>query len=564
MKLTKRLAMQPSSNSLILLALFLGSLGVYALQWKYSLSEGFYNLTGGVSTVGAERILHGELPYSDFWTMYAPGQFYLLASVFAIFGTRLMVEVVAAGLVCAAAACVCYQFVQNLTQKKLAALFCACIFVAATDNTGYFKRLGSYPSAILLILLSLHCLVRYYQTSQLRYLLFAGLATSAAAVFKHDVAAYTAVAIGVGMLAFYFLTTKSPPGHRHAFVVQLLTYGIGTLAIIGPVASYFVWQAGPDIWHDLIVFPTTDFRFARPEFYPSLWPSGLGAAAPIQLLENICNYLIFAMPFLLQCLGLVTIGLAIKRREPVYAAIGVTLWVGFLLHYSAAHIQINTHIITMSVYGAAQGVIFYAMRAKRGWTLRSSLANLLVFAVVVGWLLVLMAKPLYVGWTNWQTATATIEVPKLAGFNLSPEEASNLTALTNYVDSHVPPDQAIYIGMQRHDVVIVGDILSYFMLDRPIATRYHELHPAITDTARVQKEIIGELQSKKVALIVRRERFSKQTLETAKADFLKHLPNVGATDLDEFIQLNYKAVQQFGPYSVWERKPTAVLGQASP
>src|SRR5262245_48132784 len=45
----------------------------------------------GIPAVGAQRILHGELPYRDFWTMYAPGSFYLLAALFKLFGSHLTV-----------------------------------------------------------------------------------------------------------------------------------------------------------------------------------------------------------------------------------------------------------------------------------------------------------------------------------------------------------------------------------------------------------------------------------------------------------------------------------------
>ena len=46
----------------------------------------------GVAVTGAMRILHGEIPYRDFWTMYAPGQYYFLAGLFKFFGQSLLIE----------------------------------------------------------------------------------------------------------------------------------------------------------------------------------------------------------------------------------------------------------------------------------------------------------------------------------------------------------------------------------------------------------------------------------------------------------------------------------------
>jgi len=66
--------------------------------------------------------LNSEIFYRDFWQMYAPGQFYLVALLFKIFGTHLLVELIAASIVCAAAASICYRLVFNLIGRKLAAL----------------------------------------------------------------------------------------------------------------------------------------------------------------------------------------------------------------------------------------------------------------------------------------------------------------------------------------------------------------------------------------------------------------------------------------------------------
>jgi hypothetical protein len=125
--------------------------------------------------------------------------------------------------------------------------------------------------------------------------------------------------------------------------------------------------------------------------------------------------------------------------------------------------------------------------------------------------------------------------------------------MTRYVQSKTRSDEKIFVGLHRHDVIIVGDIFIYFLLDRPIATRYHELHPAITDTKPVQQEIISELQEGQVSLIIRKHIFSNDVLERVKTDFLRNLPNIGATDLDEYIWGNFKLDRTFGPYEVWVR-----------
>jgi hypothetical protein len=116
------------------------------------------------------------------------------------------------------------------------------------------------------------------------------------------------------------------------------------------------------------------------------------------------------------------------------------------------------------------------------------------------------------------------------------------------------PDEAVFIGLHRHDVVVVGgNAADYFMIDRPIAIRYHELHPAIVDTADPQREIIRDLQDKNVSLIILKRIKTDERLEVVKRDFLRNLPKIGATDLDRFIRANYVPVRQIGNDTIWKR-----------
>lgn len=75
-----------SNNYLILFIIFL----VYFI---YSLSRIKYGINvydEGFILYNAENILNGYIPYKDFWTIYTPGQYYLIALLFKIFGYQLI------------------------------------------------------------------------------------------------------------------------------------------------------------------------------------------------------------------------------------------------------------------------------------------------------------------------------------------------------------------------------------------------------------------------------------------------------------------------------------------
>jgi hypothetical protein len=227
---------------------------------------------------------------------------------------------------------------------------------------------------------------------------------------------------------------------------------------------------------------------------------------------------------------------------------------GFLLHYSAAHIQINTHIVTMSIYAAMLGIIAYDLLYEQPFAGPQHWRLALSAALVAGWLLALIAQPAYIWWGMRSSATTELTLAKVSGFHVSPDEASALTNLVDFVETNIGEDQEVFVGLHRHDVLVVGDIMVYFILNRPLLTRYQELHPAITDTRPVQLEIMENIQSKHVKyIILRQQMFPDETLEKVKSDFKKNLPQIGATELDTFIRRNYIKIKEFGPYSVWER-----------
>jgi hypothetical protein len=534
-------------------ALFLVIVGLYSLTW-------FQGLRVSVSAISAERVLRGAIPYRDFWTMYAPGHFYLLALLFQIFGRHLLVDTVAASVVCAAAGGLCYRLVFNLAGRRFAAIACAAIFVTATLNTGYFQFLGSYPPAIFFIVAALNLVVLHYNTEKLGYLIAAGLATGAAVLFKHDVGGYTAIAILAGLVGRGFLFPATTAGRARSHPLKHASYYCAATAIIVlPIASFFAVKAGADALRDLVIFPLTDFRYARPEHYPGIFEFNILGESFLNTILRLFKYLNFTLPFVSFLFGLIAIGVAVKKQKPKHVALGVTFAAAYLLHYSAAHVQVNTHIISMSIYGAVLGVIFIDLLERELGFRKPALTKLVSAAFVGVWFLSLAAEPADKVWTSRKQANTELTFEKVSGFKASPELSRRYFDLLAFVATHSSPNEKIFIGLHRHDVVIVGaNAPDYFILDRPIATRYHELHPAVADTADVQREIIHDLQENKVSLIILKRVFSDEALEKVKRNFLKNLPNIGATDLDRFIRANYVQVRTIGNNAIWQRKDAVV------
>lgn len=528
--------------------IFLLALGLFSLSW-------FDGVGASVSTIGAERVLRGEIPYRDFWTMYAPGHYYLLASFFWLFGSHILVETVAASVICAVASVLCYFVVRQLGAGWATAMAVAAVLVAAIYNTSYFKTLGTYPPTILAILAALSLAIRSYHSDRLPHLFVAGLVTGAVVVFKHDVGGYTAIAILAGLIARHCVTPYSNDRPLPRLMSKAASYLFGIAAITLPVFGYFALVAGVDMWKDLILFPLTDFRYARPEHYPGFFELDLGGKSTAKIIRELFKYVMFTLPPVFFLCGLAVVGIAVRNRKPTYVACGVAFSVAYVLHYAAAHVQINTHIVSMSVYGALASVLLLSLLEREFTFRRGVLVNVLWVLSVGIWIVSLTFEPAHRAWTDWHKPTVGLQFKKVTGQQVSPALATMLSDMLPFIDGQLPPREPVFIGLHRHDAVIVGANASlYFMIDRPTATRYHELHPAIVDTVEVQQEMIRDLQTRNIQLIVLYRRFADEVLDKAKANFKKNLPNVGAMDLDKFIRENFAQVRELGRYGIWRRK----------
>jgi hypothetical protein len=500
-------------------------------------------LKGGVSLVGAERVLAGQVPYRDFWTLYAPGSYYLLAGLFALFGTQLAVGAVAGSLLSAAGVGLAHRLFLRLSRPGLA-LLAAVVFAAALFSTPFTRYLGTYPPVSCCMLLAWLALVAFFRTGRERRLVLAGLAIGTAALFKHDVGAYTGLAAMAGLVTHAALVRD---GRGPARVLRLA--GATALPFV-PVAAILLALTGREMIESLIVFPATDFRHARPESFPSLLPVGWAPPGALKrhVAFNAGTWLAFALPFGIWLAGIAAGLRALRARDAARAGLLAGFAVGFAGHWFAAHTQINTHIVTLTLY--ALGI---ALLLLQGLPERVRRVRILAAAIAVGWAGALVLQPSMSLARRLGQERVALAQPKVAGARLSPGSAAQFEELAAFVHERVPPGTPIYSGPHRHDIVIINDVVLYFWLDRPPATRYHELHPGIADTAAAQREIVEELRVQRVPLLVLKDTFPDDVLDDVKRRHSEHL-DIGATELDRFIARHYRESRRFGRYTVWLRR----------
>ncbi len=522
------------------LLLFVVSLAYLSIGYNRNLSH----YDEGLITVGAMRVLAGEMPHRDFWSNYAPGQYYLVAALFRLVGPSLLAERVFATTVCALLLVLVYLLAERLGAGRWGLV----AWLVGLAWMGTPIAAGNLGTSLLCGLGSCYCWLAYLQGGAAGWGLAAGLAAGATALLRHDLGVYTLLA-QTSVAAVYLV--RSRRGWS-----SLGLYWLGFLLLVVPVVIIFLVKVPLYILkYDFVDFPTRIYPAVRGVPYPTpvgplldLLNGGVSLRAGVRdLLESFPFY----FPFLVYALGLIWLSVGTRRGrlnwstpEPWgFVLIGATglLYVG---HASVRHDQGH-----LSATALPSGVLL-ALMVRRAWPAqrpasarRWALGSLLAVALAS-----VLVRPAFTR-INMLADLAlhgqgpTFSVPRARGIVMSPGE-EHYQAAVQWVRRNVPPGEPIFVGGYRHDRIFINEVTFYFLAERPPATRYQELHPGIATTAPIQEEIIAELQDRQIAFVI----LAYQPIPENE--------RVGPPDsrlLDEYLWAHYARVCSWDGYAVYLR-----------
>ena len=449
----------------------------------------FWGVPGGKIIVGGLRVLDGDVPYRDFWSMYAPGQFYLVAALFRTFGTHVIVQGAAALFLIAVAAGAMFTILRaRITLSVGKSLLVTAVFVGMEWRLS--PELTSYEPFIVCALFAVNFLMRYFAGAGTTQLVWTGVCLGVGAWFKHDVAFYVTTGSAAALILSWIATGPNRPT---AWLRPLRAVGVLALAagaVVLPVVGWFAWKAGPDAWEDLIRFPATDFRIVRGEPYPSIvppwkallvWLGAMGSAEKAaSAMNQFAVWILANMPQVTFLVTAVWIFTQRHRLAPHITAAGLLFLACMPLPWAAAHVQQNTHFATMATFSLLIGALVWTsiQRNDRGTRARRLLQ--LAFSVyAVGILLrpVIHASRVPYFWSGSHTTS----IPSVRGILLPSRELEAYEPIVSFLLEHVAPTEAIYIGVARHDAIVISNPAFYYLARRRSVSRFHELHPGFAD-----------------------------------------------------------------------------------
>jgi len=503
----------------------------------------------GLVLTNAERIRAGEVPYRDFWTMYGPGYFYALAGIFSLVQPTILVARLFDTVLRFLLTLEVYLLARTVTSRRAA--FIPYAFVTFWLATIRFYSYPTFPATGALLLAAL-ALSGYLWGKRRRWLFLSGTALGLTALLRLDFGGYGALGFGLA-LALFELRERCAAGGawptRPARVLKAeVLMAAGALLVALPLYAYLLLVSGfATVFDDLVVFPATVFRAVRHLPVPPLIPdfSQLTGGQWNDWLRLYLPLAIYAIVIVVSLRWLFFQPGPASDRCPAVGALflaltgtGLGLVVKATSRYHDLHVLPTTIcavILATALIGRIPGRLWRSAPFKIGF---AGLAFLFLTGPYVAHFGMLAARG---------PTSPTVCYSQLARAGCVPVSRDE-ERVADYLRANTSPDEYVFVGNSRHDLIFVNDLLLTFLVDRRSPTKYTELHPGLATTLSVQQVIANDLAEKDVQWVVTMQIWESREPNASSI-------SSGVTFLDDYIREHYRPETTFGSYQVWRRQP---------
>lgn len=515
----------------------------------------------GFAMFGSTRVLNGDVPYKDFWAIYPPGQFYILAGIIKLFGANLLNARIFDTLIRFLMVIGVFLITKRLAPPRLA--FLAALIAGLMLASAGFYSYAVFP-AMTLGLWSIITWLVYTEKRHKAWLVLSGVLLGISTIIRWDIGTYA----GISLLAAGYLALLTPGLNRPLSgdpqgSFQLVTLfkpikdlmwvwvPMVTIALLG-----YAWiglQSGwKNLFEQVFYFPTSVLHSVRWLPYPSLIPPDLvGSATLYDMQIPIFNFpsedwFRFYLPIL--TLGIAVVLLVIsflkdgtRLNQGYFTLIALTLFGGLLFNQALSRYDL-IHVTPASILTfiiAAAFIQQFSSKRMATWV-----KNCLV-ALVIGLTILYFAPSLKELLSSLDSAApwgcySSLKIAGCVSLGKDEEQAAE------FLQANTLPSEPIFVGNQKHDRIFINDIGLYYLAGRESGTRYHELYPGVATTLPVQTEIALEIGLKDVKWIALVKIWDSNEPN-------KSALSSGVTYLDDYLRSHYLPVTEFGNYQILKR-----------
>ena len=494
----------------------------------------------GLMLAAAARIAEGQLPYSDFWWFYPPGQPYLLAGLWEVFGPSLLPWRIVRVLCDAGVALLAYALaVRGGASPRLA----LATWLAAALAMAYPS--GPHPFPVVMVL-ALAVLLLFESRP-----LSAGALVGVAAAWRIEFAAY----LGLGVVLAYALRVE---GDRRGFDRAAFARDAGGFAAMALATALLffapvVAAAGlSDSWELLVRYPLEDFSDYQSLPFPLDYdgPFNTGSLGGF-FSDSAENLLLFYLPLAL-VLGLAgaLLALALRFRRERWPQVATVVFALGTAHYLVTRPDVF-HTAPLAVMVAVLAAWAIAERREKQPAAAGSGASARRVAGLAGaglagfGLAYTIVEGLDRRWLELRTDYAELRLPPADGVRVRESSRAPLERAVRHVRDQVPPGRPIYVATRRSDLVTSGYPLFYVLAARDNPTRYDIQAPGVVTTAPVQREIVRDLKRTRTPVVIR-----WTAPLSAEPEPNKGGEPTGVTILDDHLRRAYRPEARYGDFVI--------------
>ena len=490
----------------------------------------------GIRLVGAQRVLNGEVPYRDFYTIYGPGQFYWPALLFKVFGVEIIstrIGFIASNAVAAAALfALCRRLGVSVTGSLL--VFLGFLL---PRNRDFFD--GALDPAIAFVFVAAAVLT--FESSRRRQIAV-GMLAGMAALFRHDfgIFALTGAIAACAIEEFPWPRAWRPPRIVMKSTGWLLAGFALTAGVVYGALAALDWHA---LVENLFTYPAVvmPYRRLRPfTGFLGLLQRLPSFPSPMRTVVASFRSVIYLAAPALVAVGFWAIRVPLLRTllESKRLRVGVMFLVvvtsGFSLYgfgRSDWYRLIPLYLISLPLI-AVLGHLHCAGQARWHGAQRMAL-----IAAAVACLLVLATR------TEDYLRAPSSNLEKARGIAL-PQEGRWVALAVNDLQADSGP---LFVAAERHDRILVNALGIYFLSGRAPGVYFAQFDPGITTTESTQRRIIDDLKKNDVRTVfVGCETFSEEPNQSSVSS--------GIRLLDDFLGQSYVEVKNRKVYRILKRR----------
>lgn len=506
----------------------------------------------GFFLYSAKQIASGLLPYRDFYMQVTPGNYYVLAAVFNMFGTYVIASRL---LYILYGAFVLLVLAKTFPlSRRWLYFYLAVVILLQLGPSGFF----SYNTAYGIAIFSFSVFLQGVKRNSTKFIFAAGVVTGIAYLFKQNVGAVTA-------LSLYFVLLITPLVKRPK---QLAAYTLGFTIPLTIMVVYF-WlnnALGPLFYWTVIyagLFKGANYAFVlhRLMLIPVIL-LGSWLYARLRMKRRVKTYTV-----LLIALVIVTYFVSYPTRmsrlidyvvDPAFYVQSIIYGTsGVILARYIANKHKTEQDISLLLYSTFLLALF-VMKTSQGYD-RGVLATASPFLIPMAIIflksrivkavavvtITLLTFPFfynpfspsasYVGNYPLESITEYSSLRPATLLKFNPTENRELVDVVHYIDRNTKPGEKI--------ICFPYCPMMYILSDRPGATYY-----GIFGLTNDQNGIINQLKAEppNVAVVIK------------QGDFILtptlHIPSV--VRIDSYIRHNYRSVRETKNFTIYSRAPT--------